>query len=174
MTPEFSSAANARHPRVRAGRLAQNDLCTPLGSLSLIFDEEGALHAAGFHLQKRFADAPIPVVIEKSLIAYFAGDASALASVPLRMEGTEFQRAVWTALTHIPLGQTRTYAEIAAQIGRPNAVRAVGLANGSNPISIFVPCHRVIGKDGALTGYAGGVERKRWLLAHEGFKALRD
>ena len=82
--------------------------------------------------------------------------------------GTPFQRAVWRALREIPCGETRSYGEIARRIGRPKAVRAVGLANGANPIGIVVPCHRVIGSNGTLTGYGGGIERKRWLLAHEG------
>lgn len=88
-------------------------------------------------------------------------------SLPLAPEGTAFQRAVWEALTAIPFGETRSYGEIAVAIGRPSAVRAVGGANALNPLSVVVPCHRVIGRHGDLTGYAGGVERKRWLLAHE-------
>jgi methylated-DNA-[protein]-cysteine S-methyltransferase len=92
----------------------------------------------------------------------------ALAKVRWRTGGTEFQRAVWTALCTIPAGQTLTYKGLAARIGKPAAIRAVGLANGANPVGIVVPCHRVIGSDGSLTGYGGGVDRKRWLLAHEG------
>ncbi len=87
--------------------------------------------------------------------------------LPLAMYGTEFERRVWTALLEIPPGATSTYGAIARQLGVPGAPRAVGLANGSNPIAIIVPCHRVIGSSGALTGYGGGLERKRWLLAHE-------
>jgi methylated-DNA-[protein]-cysteine S-methyltransferase len=83
-------------------------------------------------------------------------------------EGSEFQKRVWQALKNIPFGQTDTYAQIAQKIGHPNAVRAVGAAIGRNPISLIVPCHRVIGNSGLLTGYAGGVDRKRWLLEHEG------
>lgn len=82
--------------------------------------------------------------------------------------GTPFQQAVWTALTQIPAGQTITYSELARRAGRPLAIRAAGAANGANPLSLVAPCHRVIGTDGALTGYAGGIDRKRWLLAHEG------
>jgi methylated-DNA-[protein]-cysteine S-methyltransferase len=82
--------------------------------------------------------------------------------------GTEFQKAAWAALSRIPVGETRSYGAQAAAIGRPAAVRAVGMANGRNPIGVVVPCHRVIGADGALTGYGGGLERKRWLLRHEG------
>ena len=82
--------------------------------------------------------------------------------------GTAFQKAVWAALRAIPAGETRSYSQLAAAIGSPKAVRAAGLANGQNPIAVVVPCHRVIGANGTLTGYAGGLERKRWLLAHEG------
>ncbi|PRP90734.1 Methylated-DNA--protein-cysteine methyltransferase [Enhygromyxa salina] len=97
---------------------------------------------------------------------YFAGTRRSF-DVPVSPRGTEFQRAVWTALADIEYGQTRSYGELAAVIGRPSAARAVGAANGRNPLSLVLPCHRVIGSGGALTGYAGGLERKRWLLAHE-------
>jgi len=90
-------------------------------------------------------------------------------SVPVMTAGTEFQRTVWQQLRQIPCGEIITYGELAKRIGRPTASRAVGMANGSNPISIVVPCHRVIGSQGALTGYAGGVQRKAWLLKHEGY-----
>ncbi len=102
----------------------------------------------------------------RQLEEYFAGERRAFDLV-LRPGGTDFQRRVWKALTEIPYGETVSYAELAKRIDNPNACRAVGLANGRNPISILVPCHRVIGSDGSLTGYAGGVDRKRWLLAHE-------
>ena len=95
-------------------------------------------------------------------------------TVPLAPEGTAFQRAVWSALSEIPLGETRSYQELAAAIGRPRAVRAVGAANALNPLSILVPCHRVIGKNGSLSGYAGGMERKAWLLALEGRAARQS
>lgn len=101
------------------------------------------------------------------LSAYFAGDRP-LFDVPLRLEGTAFQRAVWDALLRIPYGTTVTYGFLAAAIGRPTASRAVGMAVGQNPVSIIVPCHRVIGQNGSLTGYGGGLERKAWLLRHEG------
>jgi methylated-DNA-[protein]-cysteine S-methyltransferase len=104
---------------------------------------------------------------------YFAGDIHSLAGIEWRAAGTPFQRAVWTALTAIAPGTTLSYRALAAKLGHPNAVRAVGLANGANPISVVVPCHRVIGADGSLTGYGGGIERKRWLLAHEGAR-FRD
>ena len=101
------------------------------------------------------------------LVRYFAGDLDALESVDTHCGGTDFQRRVWGALRTIAPGETRSYAALARQIGRASAVRAVGAANGANPIAIVAPCHRVIGADGSLTGYGGGVERKRWLLAHE-------
>jgi methylated-DNA-[protein]-cysteine S-methyltransferase len=110
-------------------------------------------------------EAPFQDAITQ-LRAYFAGALRAFA-LPLAPAGTDFQKRVWSALAAIPFGETRSYGAIAREIGRPGAARAVGLANGSNPISIIVPCHRVIGADGTLTGYGGGLDRKRWLLAHE-------
>jgi methylated-DNA-[protein]-cysteine S-methyltransferase len=101
------------------------------------------------------------------LAEYFAGRRRAF-DLPLAAQGTEFQRRVWSELTKIDFGQTLSYGELARRIGNPGASRAVGLANGRNPISIIVPCHRVIGADGTLTGYGGGLERKQWLLRHEG------
>lgn len=102
----------------------------------------------------------------RQLAAYFSGELREF-DLPLRSRGTPFQTAVWAALREIPYGETRSYADIARRVGRPTAVRAVGRANGQNPLSIVVPCHRVIGSDGSLTGYAGGVERKRALLELE-------
>lgn len=98
--------------------------------------------------------------------AYLAGQLFVF-SVPLDMRGTEFQRAVWTAVARIPYGQTRAYADVAREVGRPNACRAVGAANGANPLPLFVPCHRVVGRDGSLTGYGGGLSLKAWLLNME-------
>jgi methylated-DNA-[protein]-cysteine S-methyltransferase len=103
----------------------------------------------------------------RALQAYFAGDLAAVDDVEVQAGGTAFQQAVWQALRRIPVGSTLSYSSLAAVIGRPRAVRAVGLANGANPIGIVVPCHRVIGADGSLTGYGGGLARKRWLLEHE-------
>jgi methylated-DNA-[protein]-cysteine S-methyltransferase len=103
----------------------------------------------------------------RSLLAYFAGELDAIAALPTVTNGTPFQSAVWSALRRIPAGRTVSYGALAAEIGRPKAVRAVGLANGANRIAIVVPCHRVIGADASLTGYGGGLDRKRWLLAHE-------
>lgn len=102
------------------------------------------------------------------LKAYFAGDLQAVEDLAVATNGTPFQQQVWTALRAIPAGTSMTYAALAARIGRATACRAVGLANGANPIAIVVPCHRVAGADNSLTGYGGGLERKRWLLAHEG------
>jgi methylated-DNA-[protein]-cysteine S-methyltransferase len=147
---------------------------SPIGRLRLLA-EDGAL--VGVYMEEH-AHAPAaaadvaagrePVIDEaaRQLAAWFAGERTAF-DLPLRPRGTPFQLAVWEALREIPYGETRSYGEIAARLGRPAAVRAVGAANGRNPISIVVPCHRVVGAGGALTGYAGGVERKRWLLGHE-------
>ena len=99
---------------------------------------------------------------------YFAGDFKALDAFPVADNGTAFQRLIWRQLRDIPAGSTSSYGALAARIGKPSASRAVGLANGANPISIAVPCHRLVGADGSLTGYAGGLARKRWLLLHEG------
>lgn len=143
---------------------------SPLGALTLRADD-GVL--TGLYLpQHRRGPGPealgerddhaLPAVREQ-LAAYFAGERTAF-DVPLDGRGTAFQRRVWAALREIPYGETRTYGELAAAIGAPTASRAVGLANGRNPISIVVPCHRVVGAGGSLTGYAGGVERKRALL----------
>ena len=107
----------------------------------------------------------------RQLEEYFTGGRSEF-ELPLEMEGTEFQKRAWRNLLTIPYGETRTYGEQAKLIGNPNASRAVGLANGRNPIPIVVPCHRVIGANGSLTGFGGGLDRKRWLLAHEGYYQL--
>ncbi len=105
--------------------------------------------------------------VQEQLRAYFASELQVF-DLPLCAQGTAFQQRVWNELERIPYGVTRSYGDIASRIGNPKASRAVGLANGRNPISIIVPCHRVIGADGSLTGYGGGIERKRWLLRHEG------
>jgi methylated-DNA-[protein]-cysteine S-methyltransferase len=102
------------------------------------------------------------------LATYFAGETTALDGIEVELNGTSFQRRVWEALRGVPAGTTASYSEIARRIGAPSAVRAVGAANGANPIAIVVPCHRVIGSGGSLTGYGGGLDRKQWLLRHEG------
>ena len=109
--------------------------------------------------------APFPET-KQQLTAYFAGTLIKF-DLPLQMQGTMFQQRVWEALKTIPYGTTMSYGELAQQIGQPNASRAVGLANGRNPVSIIIPCHRVIGANGKLTGYGGGIQRKQWLLNHE-------
>lgn len=121
--------------------------------------------------EEREADDPAGAATR--LERYFAGDLAALDEQPVMPHGTAFQRRVWRALRDIPAGQTRGYGELAAVIGAPTSSRAVGAANGSNPVSLFVPCHRVIAADGTLHGYGGGLDRKRWLLEHEGV-ALRE
>jgi methylated-DNA-[protein]-cysteine S-methyltransferase len=109
---------------------------------------------------------PLPAAA-RQLKEYFAGKRREF-DLPLRMSGTEFQQRVWRELTKIPFGETRSYGQLAKRLNNPNGSRAVGLANGRNPIAIIVPCHRVIGADGSLTGFGGGIERKEWLLSHEG------
>ena len=148
-------------------------LSSPIDELLLVGD---GTHLTGIYMDEHADgpgigpdwqrdDAPFADAIAQ-LQAYFAGECTAF-DLPLAPRGTPFQQRVWQALGEIPYGQTVSYAEIARRIGQPNAVRAVGRANGSNPISIVVPCHRVIGSSGSLTGYGGGLDRKRWLLAHE-------
>jgi methylated-DNA-[protein]-cysteine S-methyltransferase len=110
---------------------------------------------------------------KRQLTAYFAGSLTEL-DLPLQMQGTVFQQRVWEALKTIPYGTTLSYGALAQQIGQPKASRAVGLANGRNPVSIIVPCHRVIGANGKLTGYGGGIERKQWLLNHERLTLMKQ
>jgi methylated-DNA-[protein]-cysteine S-methyltransferase len=115
-----------------------------------------------------FGDAVDPQGFTSAIRAYFAGALHVIDALPSDGGGTPFRRRVWSALRDIPCGKTESYGGLARRLGDVKAVRAVGLANGANPISIVVPCHRVIGADGSLTGYGGGIERKRWLLRHEG------
>jgi len=117
-------------------------------------------------------DRAVPTAIRRAISDYFLGDLRAINSIPVTTGGTSFQREVWAALRTIPAGTTLSYGALARQLGRPKSVRAVGLANGANPVAVVIPCHRVIGTDGSLTGYGGGISRKRWLLVHEG--ALGD
>ncbi len=157
---------------------AGSKFSSPIGPLWLAATEKGVCAISfeppreGARPERKEPGPPRAVEIlkeaESALARYFEGDADALESVPIDAEGTEFQRRVWEALRKIPSGQTLSYGEIARAVGRPKAVRAVGAANGSNPVPIVVPCHRVIGADGTLTGYGGGLERKQWLLKHEG------
>ncbi|MGQ2990335.1 MAG: methylated-DNA--[protein]-cysteine S-methyltransferase [Brevundimonas sp.] len=154
---------------------------TPVGQALLVVDGDGTVRALDFHdyeprlrrlLRLHYGAFDLtpgaaPEAVRAAVAAYFTGDPTALDRLDVQTGGTDFQRSVWAALRAIPPGQTRTYGQLAAAIGRPSAVRAVGLANGSNPIAVIVPCHRVIGANGTLTGYAGGLERKQWLLEHE-------
>ncbi|KIF06118.1 cysteine methyltransferase [Streptomyces sp. RSD-27] len=116
-------------------------------------------------------EEPFPEVV-RQLAAYFAGELTEF-TVPVRLEGTAFQRSVWEQLVRIPYGQTWSYGRLAAELGKPGASRAVGLANGKNPVGIIVPCHRVIGASGSMTGYGGGIERKVRLLEFEGGRGVR-
>ena len=153
---------------------------SPLGPVSLASDGRALValefcsrQAMASRLRARFGKGvalravPDPLGLTGRARAYFAGDLGALAAVPVEGGGTPFQRRVWAALRDIPAGETESYSALAARLGAPRAARAVGLANGRNPVAIAVPCHRVLGADGSLTGYAGGLERKRWLLQHE-------
>lgn len=166
----------------RPARLFLDRAPSPIGDLLIVTDETGLLRAVDFHdfepRMRRLArlhngdlelePGPAPTAIKTAFARYFAGDLAALASLDWAANGTPFQQAVWRALGAIPPGQTLPYSELARRVDRPAAIRAAGAANGANPLSLVVPCHRVIGTNGALTGYAGGIERKRWLLAHEG------
>ncbi len=159
-------------------------LKSPVGEILLVTDDAGTIRALDFgdyearmeRLWRRyygedvpaFATAAAPTPARRAVEAYFEGDFPAIETLPVETGGTAFQREVWKALRNIPRGKTESYGELAARIGRAKAVRAVGLANGANPVGIVVPCHRVIGANGTLTGYGGGIDRKRWLLEHEG------
>jgi methylated-DNA-[protein]-cysteine S-methyltransferase len=155
---------------------------TPIGTALIVTDERGVLRAfnwtdyepamlawIGRHYPKaKLAEGRAPAAVRGAFEAYFRGEARALDRVPWKASGTAFQLKVWETLCTIPAGETLSYAGLAARIGRPTAVRAVGLANGANPVAVVVPCHRVIGTNGSLTGYGGGLPRKRWLLDLEG------
>ena len=161
--------------------LTLDRIATPVGEVLIVTDAGGCVLALDFHDYEprmrrllarhhgnvRLTVGRAPAPVREAIGAYFAGQLDGLTGLTLRTGGTAFQNMVWHALREIPPGRTETYGQLAARIGRPTAVRAVGLANGANPNGIIVPCHRVVGVRGALTGYAGGVERKRWLLAHE-------
>ena len=154
----------------------------PIGAFLIAVDQDGTLRGVDFWadeprlralLKRQYGDVKVeagqsPAPMRRAFEDYFAGDIRALERVPVETVGTAFQRKVWAALQRIPAGETRSYGQLAAEIGEPDAARAVGLANGQNPIAIVIPCHRVIGADGSLTGFGGGLPRKRWLLTHEG------
>jgi methylated-DNA-[protein]-cysteine S-methyltransferase len=159
-------------------------LPSPIGVLLIATDAEARLRVLDFAdyeermhrlMRRRYGEGgvhltegPASTSISEPIAAYFDGVLTAIDAIPTKTAGTPFQLDAWAALRAIPAGTIASYGVQAARIGRPAAVRAVGLANGANPIGIVVPCHRVIGANASLTGYGGGIERKRWLLAHEG------
>jgi methylated-DNA-[protein]-cysteine S-methyltransferase len=171
-------------------RLFTDRVPSPIGAMLVVHDTEARLRALEFDdceprlrqlLRLHYGDCtlharPAPAALRQALADYFTGDLSAIDRIAVATGGTPFQRDVWAALRTIRVGTTMSYGALARHIGRPRSVRAVGAANGSNPISVVVPCHRVIGADAGLTGYGGGIERKRWLLTHEGaaFKAYTN
>jgi methylated-DNA-[protein]-cysteine S-methyltransferase len=160
---------------------------TPLGEGIFVSDQDGALrlfywedppHRWKAALRQRYGEVTLKEKKNifghaKALKNYFDGDIAAVDEMKVAFAGTPFQKKVWNALRKIPGGATTSYGALAKKIGKPDAVRAAGLANGQNPVSLVVPCHRVIGRNGALTGYGGGLPRKRWLLDHEA-RHMRD
>jgi methylated-DNA-[protein]-cysteine S-methyltransferase len=157
-------------PRVSA---ASRVIESPVGPLLLVARDGGLgeLCMTPFALPEDHelaqpADADVLDAAERQLGEYFEGRLTAF-DIPLSLDGTDFQRSVWGELVKIPFGERISYGELARRVGRPGSARAVGLANGRNPVSIIVPCHRVVGSDGTLTGYGGGLDRKAWLLDHE-------
>jgi methylated-DNA-[protein]-cysteine S-methyltransferase len=168
-----------------ANTLVLDRVKTPIGALLIVCDDDGKLRAAEFHdhedrmhrslrlstaTQGGYAlrKAHSPAEIRASIEAYFAGELHAIDGLEIAVGGTTFQQKVWRALRKIAPGKTLTYGALAARIGAEKAMRAVGAANGANPVSVIVPCHRLIGANGSLIRYGGGLERKRWLLQHEG------
>lgn len=183
--PEFDRknpiARLAAAPYYGSMVLHRDRIATPIGQVTIVTDGRNLCaveferdpERLGAYLRKRFGETAIedvadPQGFSSRLRTYFAGDLHALDGIPVETGGSDFQRAVWGALCKIPVGGTISYGELAKRIGRPGASRAVGLANGRNPIPIVLPCHRVIGANSSLTGYGGGLDRKRWLLQHEG------
>ena len=162
-----------------------NRIDTPIGEMLIVADRDGNVRAVDWAdytvrmhrlLRLHYGENGFKLnstdqmsALANALGSYFAGELHSIDSLPVRTAGTPFQRELWQALRNIACGTTISYTELAQRIGRPTAVRAVGLANGSNPVGIVVPCHRVIGSNGSLTGFGGGIERKRWLLQHEGW-----
>ena len=163
--------------------LLQDRLNTPIGEMVILADPEANLRVIDWTNHEprmlqlltrlygkngfRLEPARNPHGLTTALERYFAGDLTAIDTLPVKTTGTPFQRKVWSALRTIPCGTTISYMQLATKIGQPTAVRAVGLANGANPIGVVVPCHRVIGANGSLTGSGGGLTRKTWLLEHE-------
>ncbi|WP_447751743.1 methylated-DNA--[protein]-cysteine S-methyltransferase [Sphingopyxis fribergensis] len=155
--------------------LYSKTIWSPVGELTLVAKDSGLVailwendkpDRVRLGALSEKADHPVLVETERQLGEYFAGERRTF-DVPLSFSGSDFQRSVWSALLTIPFGETRSYGEIAHQVGKPSASRAVGAANGRNPISIIAPCHRVVGSTGKLTGFAGGLEAKRFLLQLE-------
>ena len=168
--------------------LLEDKIATPLGPLWILCDEQYRLRAVEWeehsdrmeqlldlHYRaegyQRMASSN-PNGLSAQMKEYFDGNLGIIDTLPSETGGTPFQRDVWKALRTIPCGQVMHYGQLAEELGRPRAARAVGAANGSNPVSVVVPCHRVIGRNGTMTGYAGGVQRKEWLLRHEGYLLL--
>jgi methylated-DNA-[protein]-cysteine S-methyltransferase len=161
---------------------AVDRLDTPIGVALLVTDTDGVLRALDWEdyeprmkelLRLQYGavelkEARAPGDMRKALMAYFKGDLDRLGTIQWRVAGTPFQQKVWHALPSVPAGTTMSYGALAAKLDAPNAMRAVGHANGSNPISVVLPCHRLIGANGALVKYGGGLSRKKWLLEHEG------
>lgn len=172
-------------PELHHQKLQFDEIETPIGVV-VVVAKSGALYALDFadcsdRLDELLSARLGPVVLDRvrdpdgfssRVRAYFDGSLDALQDAPVEMGGTPFQRTVWAALRRVRPGSTASYGELAASIGRAGAARAVGSANATNPVALAVPCHRIVGSDGSLTGYAGGIERKRWLLAHEGASAF--
>ncbi|MBE9007230.1 methylated-DNA--[protein]-cysteine S-methyltransferase [Fortiea sp. LEGE XX443] len=166
-------------------KLLVDKINSEIGAISIVSDGEKlcAIDFADYEqrmvklLQKRYVNcdfqyAKNPQGFSSKIQAYFDGDRTSLNDIPVSTAGTVFQQQVWLALRTIPWGTTLSYANLAVRIGKPTAYRAVGMANSVNPVALVLPCHRVIGANAALTGYAGGLERKRWLLNHEGIVHL--
>jgi methylated-DNA-[protein]-cysteine S-methyltransferase len=179
---EMDRTARTRAISTRPEAFRLDRLLTPIGVALLVTDSDGVLRALDWEdyeprmkelLRLQYGavvlqDARAPKEMRAALSAYFKGDLDALRTIKWRVAGTPFQRKVWNALPDIRPGTTMSYGTLAAKLDSPNAMRAVGHANGSNPISVVLPCHRLIGANGSLVKYGGGLERKRWLLAHEG------
>ncbi len=169
-------------PATQPESLTLDRLATPIGTALIVTDEANHLRAFNWtdyepqmlawirrhYPRARLAEGVSASQVRAAFDGYFQGDVRALEAVPWRASGTAFQLKVWETLCTIPAGETLSYAGLAERVGRPTAVRAVGLANGANPVAVVAPCHRVIGSNGSLTGYGGGLPRKRWLLTHEG------
>ncbi len=179
--PKAKPGATRRKPAAVSETLTLDRFETPIGTALLVTDAAGRLCALDWadyeerlttllrrqHGVVALRPGAAPPALRQALADYFEGHHRALDTIACRTGGTAFQQKVWTALRDIPAGTTMSYGALAARLGMASAVRAVGHANGANPISIVVPCHRLIGADGRLTGYGGGLARKRWLLAHE-------